>query len=108
MSKVLRAVSSDACCASRAPPLRKPGQEAELESALREVAGPTRKQPGCVQFALYRAAGDASTVVGYERWVSEEAHQQHLKGAHVQKLMARMAGILACPPAIVSYKVLDA
>jgi quinol monooxygenase YgiN len=86
----------------------KPGKEAELESALREVAGPTRKQPGCVQFALCRAAGDASTIVGYERWASEEAHQQHLKGAHVQKLMARMAGVLAGPPTIVSYEVLDA
>ena len=85
----------------------KPGKEAELESALREVAGPTRKQPGCVQFALYRAVGDASTIVGYERWSSEEAHRQHLQGAHVQKLMARMADVVAGPPTIVSYEVLD-
>jgi len=84
----------------------KPGKEAELECALREVAEPTRKQPGCVQFALYRAAGDASTIVGYERWASEEAHQQHLKGAHAQKLMARMADVVAGPPSIVSYEVL--
>ena len=80
----------------------RPGKEAELESALREVAGPTRTQPGCVQFALYRPAGDRATIVGYERWASEEAHQQHLKGPHVQRLMARMADCLAGPPSIVT------
>jgi quinol monooxygenase YgiN len=85
----------------------KPGKEAELERALREVAGPTRQQPGCVQFTLLRAAGDKSSLVGYERWASEEAHQQHLAGAHVQKLMARMADILAVPPSIVSYQAID-
>jgi hypothetical protein len=30
----------------------KPGKEAELVSALREVAGPTRSQPGCIRFGL--------------------------------------------------------
>jgi quinol monooxygenase YgiN len=48
-----------------------------------------------------------STVVGYERWASEEAHQQHLQGAHVRQLMARMADILAAPPTIVSYEAID-
>ena len=85
----------------------KPGKEAELERALREVAGPTRQQPGCVQFALLRPAGDKSTLVGYERWASEDAHQQHLKGAHVQRLMSRMGDIIAGPPSIVAYEVID-
>jgi quinol monooxygenase YgiN len=34
----------------------KPGKEAELERSLRDVAGPTRAQPGCLQFELYRSA----------------------------------------------------
>ena len=85
----------------------KPGKEAELESALRECAGPTRAQPGCVQFMLLRAANDRATLVGYERWASEADHQLHLKGAHVQRLMARMADILAAPPEIVAYAAID-
>jgi len=85
----------------------KPGKEAELESALRECAGPTRAQPGCVQFQLFRAANDPATLVGYERWASELYHQQHLKGAHVQRLMERMADILAAPPEIVAYAAID-
>ena len=85
----------------------KPGKEADLERALREVAGPTRAQPGCVGFSLFRQKGAASTIVGFERWASSSAHEAHLKGAHVQRLMARMADILAEPPAIVSYELLE-
>ena len=85
----------------------KPGREADLERALRDVAEPTRRQPGCVQFALYRTVGDRSTIVGYERWASADAHQQHLKGAHVQRLLSRMGDIVADRPSIVSYELLD-
>ena len=83
------------------------GQEAELEAALREAAGPTREQPGCVEFSLYRSGASKSTIVGFERWASEAEHQKHLQGAHIQRLMARMGGILAGPPVIVSYQVID-
>lgn len=85
----------------------KPGKEAALEQALREVAGPTRKQAGCVQFGLHRVKDDPSTLIGFERWASESDHQGHLKGAHVQQLMSRLADILAEPPKIVSYEVVD-
>jgi len=85
----------------------KPDKEGDLESALRECAGPTRQQPGCVQFFLLRAANDRSTIVGYERWASEADHQQHLEGAHIQRLMSRMADILVAPPDIVAYQVID-
>ena len=85
----------------------KPGKEADLEGALREAAGPTRRQPGCVEFRLLRMAGAPATIVGFERWASEADHQKHLQGAHVQRLMQRMADILAEPPSIVTYEVLD-
>jgi len=85
----------------------KPGKEADLEHALREAAGPTRQQPGCVEFRLLRMAGARHTLVGFERWASEADHQKHLQGAHVQLLMQRMGDILAEPPNIVAYEVLD-
>jgi quinol monooxygenase YgiN len=85
----------------------KPGKEADLERALREAAGPTRQQPGCVEFRLLRMAGAHHTLLGFERWASEADHQKHLQGAHVQRLMQRMGDILAEPPNIVAYEVLD-
>lgn len=85
----------------------KPGMEAALEQALRDVAGPTRAQPGCVDFHLLRAGGAPRTIVAFERWATPADHQRHLSGAHVQRLMQAMTGILAEPPNIVSYEVLD-
>jgi quinol monooxygenase YgiN len=85
----------------------KPGKESELEQALREVAAPTRAQPGWVAFTLYRMQGSKAMLVGLERWASAADHQRHLQGAHVQKLMSRMADILAGPADIVSYEVID-
>jgi quinol monooxygenase YgiN len=85
----------------------RPGKEEELARALREVAGPTRQQPGCVGFSLWRRQDAPATIVGFERWASRGDHQRHLKGAHVELLMRRMADILAEPPRIVAYELLD-
>lgn len=84
-----------------------PGKERDLEKALRAVAKPTRAQAGCVSFSLYRAADNPAVIVGYERWASKEHHDRHLEGAHVQTLMSAMAGILAEPPHIAAYTIMD-
>jgi quinol monooxygenase YgiN len=84
-----------------------PGKEATMEAALRECAGPTRRQPGCVAFTLLRKAGDPAVLVGFERWSSRAAHDAHLRGAHVQRLMGAMGPALAGPPDIVEYEVID-
>jgi quinol monooxygenase YgiN len=57
----------------------KPGRERELEQALREAAGPTRAQPGCIHFSLHRVKGNASTIIGFERWATEADHQRHIQ-----------------------------
>jgi quinol monooxygenase YgiN len=85
----------------------KPGMERKLEQALRDVAAPTRAQPGCVAFSLYRSVNDAAVIIGFERWASKDHHDRHLQGAHVQALISAMADILAEPPHIASYEVLD-
>jgi len=84
-----------------------PGKEKVLEQALLEVAGPTRLQPGCVSFSLYHSIDDPMVIIGFERWASSEEHDQHLKGAHVQILISKMGPILAEPPKIISYTVIN-
>ena len=81
--------------------------ETALEEALREAATPTRKQRGCVEFLLIRRKDDPLTIIGIERWKSEADHQVHLQGAHVKTLMERMSNILAEPPKIIAYDVID-
>lgn len=83
------------------------GKEKELEKALLNVAKPTREQPGCVSFSLYRSTENPGMIVGLERWESSEAHDTHLKGAHVAKLMSEMGPVLAETPSIISYEIID-
>ncbi|HVO74805.1 MAG TPA: putative quinol monooxygenase [Ignavibacteriaceae bacterium] len=85
----------------------KPGLEAELEKLLVEVAEPTRRQPGCVSFSVYRSADDNSVIIGFERWASKNYHEKHLQGSHVQTLMSKMGNILSGPPVIQSFVIKD-
>jgi quinol monooxygenase YgiN len=67
----------------------KPGKEQELREAL--VAGVTgsRHDPGCVSYELHEVAGDPSTLVLYEQWISEELLNAHLASAPLQALKSR-------------------
>jgi quinol monooxygenase YgiN len=85
----------------------KPGKEKELEQALRAVAAPTRAQPGCIVFNLHRSVDDPGVIMGFERWASKEEHDRHMEGAHFQKLMVAMADIVAEPPKIAWYQIMD-
>ncbi|MCL4486686.1 MAG: antibiotic biosynthesis monooxygenase [Chloroflexi bacterium] len=84
-----------------------PGKEKQLERALREVAHPTRQQPGCVRFSLYRSEDDPGVIVGVERWASKADHDRHLQGTHFQRLAAAMANIIASPPQILWYEIIE-
>jgi quinol monooxygenase YgiN len=72
-----------------------PGKEADLEQALRDVGGPTREQPGCLQWELFRSAQDPATMTAIEWWASEVDHERHLQGDHVKTLLTRFDGILS-------------
>jgi quinol monooxygenase YgiN len=84
-----------------------PGKEKQLERALREVAHPTRAQPGCMRFSLYRSEDDPGVIVGVERWASKADHDRHLQGAHFQDLAAAMGNVVAGPPQILWYEIID-
>ena len=84
-----------------------PGKEKQLEKALRDVANPTREQKGSVEFNLFRSKENPAVIVGLERWSSEEDHDKHLQGDHVKALFAAMADVLAGPPSIATYNILE-
>jgi quinol monooxygenase YgiN/uncharacterized protein YndB with AHSA1/START domain len=84
----------------------KAGKEADLELVLRNVVAPTRAQPGCLQFELYRSAQDPAVMTAFEHWDSEENHERHLQGGHVKTLLSRFDEIVAAPPEFVFLKLL--
>ena len=84
-----------------------PGKEAQLEKALTDVANPTRQQKGSVEFSLFRDKNNPNVIVGLERWTSEAAHDEHLQGDHVKALFVAMGDVLAAPPVIATYTILN-
>jgi len=84
----------------------KPGREADLEGALRAVVEPTRRQPGCLSFHLYRPVEAPGTIMAFECWATEADHDRHLQGDHVKRLMAVFGDVIAGPPTFLRVDVL--
>jgi len=77
-----------------------PDRAGDLIRELRARTGPTRAQPGNLEFTLYQQADAPGTIVAYERWASRAAWERHLQGEHVTSLMTVFETILAEPPQI--------
>jgi quinol monooxygenase YgiN len=78
----------------------RPDCTGELIRELQARTGPTRAQPGNLEFTLYQQADAPATIVAYERWASRADWERHLQGEHVTSLMAVFEAILAEPPQI--------
>jgi len=60
--------------------------EEYLELA-RELVSETRKEEGCIYYALHQDIKDPSVVTMLEEWVDEESLNQHGKSKHVQRIV---------------------
>jgi quinol monooxygenase YgiN len=60
-----------------------------------------------MRFSLYRSEDDPGVIVGVERWASKAEHDRHLQGTHFQDLAAAMGNIVAGPPQILWYEIID-
>ena len=61
---------------------------------LESMVSPTRTEPGCQRYDLYRSIDDPSVFFFYEVWASERAHRQHLGTPHVQRFLQAAPGLL--------------
>jgi len=78
----------------------RPDRAADLVRELRARTGPTRAQPGNLEFTLCQQADAPATIVACERWASRADWEHHLQGEHVTSLMTAFETILAEPPQI--------
>ena len=77
-----------------------PDRAGDLIRELQARTGPTRAQPGNLEFTLYQQADAPATIVAYERWASRTDWERHRQGEHVTSLLAVFEAILAGPPQI--------
>jgi quinol monooxygenase YgiN len=72
----------------------RPGQARAVEAALREVAPPSRAEPGCLWIETYRGSQDPDVFFIHSRWRDMAAFERHAELAHTVKFLATMASLV--------------
>ena len=82
------------------------GKEDEMESVLRDLIEPTRKEQGCIRYDLLRSLkGDLYfEFVFVEEWASEETLDAHGRSEHLQQLRGRLKGSMGSLPRVIRYR----
>ncbi|HEY0161291.1 MAG TPA: putative quinol monooxygenase [Edaphobacter sp.] len=57
----------------------------EILSILEKLTDASRQEPGCVSYIPHFVEGEAATVVIYEQYVDEAAHEFHRSTPHFQQ-----------------------
>jgi quinol monooxygenase YgiN len=73
------------------------GQEMAVDDALREVMEPTRQEPGCLSFHLFRSVRDPRLFYIHSRWVDEAAFQRHGVLPHTERFLRNVDLLLDLP-----------
>lgn len=61
----------------------KKGKESAVETVLRGLLAPSRKDPGCISYDLHRNLDTPGVFVFYETWESRELLDKHLETPHL-------------------------
>jgi quinol monooxygenase YgiN len=73
----------------------KQGQHLMLESEIRALIAPTRKEEGCLQYDFHRSLDDPNLFLLHEVWASREHHQAHRQTPHFLRWDTRKDSLLA-------------
>lgn len=73
------------------------GEEKSVEEALREVLGPSRAEPGCLDFHLFRSARDPRLFYIHSRWADAEAFAKHADLPHTVRFLKKVDALLDVP-----------
>jgi quinol monooxygenase YgiN len=73
------------------------GEEAAVEEALREVMTPSREEPGCLGFHLFRSVRDPRLFYINSRWADEAAFQKHGALEHTVRFLKKVDALLDQP-----------
>ena len=71
-----------------------PGDRDTMLGHLVEVGHRTREEePGCLDYAMTADPGDERRIRVYERWVSQQALDEHFGTPHIKEFRAASAGL---------------
>jgi len=83
----------------------KPGKEAEVEKLLRSALAIVQDEPGTIQWFAIRMG--TSTFGIFDTFNDEAGRNAHLNGRVAAALMAHAGDLLAKPPVIEKWEILE-
>jgi quinol monooxygenase YgiN len=83
------------------------GEEKAVEDALREVAGPSRVELGCLSLHLFRSVRSPRLFYIHSRWADEAAFQKHALLAHTERFLKKVDALLDQPREITRTEMIE-
>jgi quinol monooxygenase YgiN len=83
------------------------GEETAVVQALREVAGPSREEPGCLSFQTFRSMRDSRLFFIHSRWVDADAFQKHAELPHTVRFLERVDALLDQPRDVTRTEMIE-
>ncbi|MDJ0720536.1 MAG: putative quinol monooxygenase [Desulfobacterales bacterium] len=85
----------------------KPGMEDTVRGAVEAVIGPTRAEPGCINYDLHQSNDNPTLFMLYENWTSEQDLDAHLAMPYLKDLVAKADDMLAEPVDIARFTMIS-
>ncbi len=86
----------------------KPGSEAVLEAALRELTAASTHDHGCLSYELFVSASAPGTFITIEKWQSQEDLDAHMASPHIAKVISVAGDHFDGFPALHTLRSLEA
>ncbi|MDA0127548.1 putative quinol monooxygenase [Vibrio sp. MarTm2] len=85
----------------------KDGAEQDLQALLTALIEPTRNEPGCVSYRLFKDTNVAGRFVFQEQFADQEAFDFHSQQPYLQNLLGQLDGILKGEPVITFFEEIE-
>lgn len=78
----------------------RPGREAELETALRELVSQVAQETGAIEYTLHRSSTSPGRFYFYERYADQAAVDTHMATPHLKRVLERVPELCATAPEV--------
>lgn len=85
----------------------RPDAAEALKKLLQALVEPSRNEPGCVAYTLFQRRDMTHEFQTVEQWRTQADADAHMLTPHVRSAIAAAVPLLAEPPAINSYLLLE-
>ena len=85
----------------------KQGLEETVKDEITSLLGPTRAEPGCLNYDLHQSCDDKAVFMLYENWVSKEELDKHLAMPYLQAFLGKAPDLVAEPVDIALWEMLE-